>query len=100
MNHRCIWLCSGLALAPPVFAETAGPVAYESAFEGYRSYREQPLADWRGANEDVAAAGGHIGIMRGAAKAATPAGSRPAPANERAPAARGTGEVPAATHRH
>jgi hypothetical protein len=34
-------------------------VQYRSAFEGYRPFADQELADWRKANEGVAAAGGH-----------------------------------------
>jgi hypothetical protein len=75
--------------APP---ETAAPAAqYRSAFEGYRSYRDEPVADWRSVNDDVARAGGHIGIMRGAAPAAargarTEAGEAPARGAPKAPA--------------
>ena len=75
MNPTCTSLCVGLALAPPVLGATPAPadpaaavpaIRYESAFEGYRPYREQPLADWRGVNEEVAGAGGHIGMFGGA----------------------------------
>ena len=37
------------------------PVQYRSAFENYRAFADQDLADWRKANEDVGAAGGHAG---------------------------------------
>jgi len=37
------------------------PAQFRSAFEGYRPFAEQDLADWRKANEEVAAAGGHAG---------------------------------------
>jgi hypothetical protein len=37
------------------------PVEYRSAFEGYRPFAEQDLRDWRKANEEVGAAGGHAG---------------------------------------
>ena len=39
---------------------------YESAFSGYRGFREEPLAPWRDVNDEVARAGGHIGIVGGA----------------------------------
>ena len=39
---------------------------HESAFTGYRGYREEPLAPWRDVNDEVARAGGHIGILGGA----------------------------------
>ena len=37
------------------------PVEYRSAFDGYRSFAEQELRDWRKANEEVGATGGHLG---------------------------------------
>jgi hypothetical protein len=50
---------------------------YESAFTGYQRYRDQPLAPWREANDEAHKAGGHIGIVGGAAgrPAAMPAHS-------------------------
>lgn len=45
---------------------SAPPAAYNSAFEGYRPFREEPIADWRALNAEVGAAGGHIGIVGGA----------------------------------
>ena len=41
------------------------PVTYRSAFEGYRAFADQELADWRRANEEVGAAGGHAGHKPG-----------------------------------
>ena len=43
----------------------AAAVEYRSAFEGYRAFAEQELADWRRANEEVGAAGGHAGHRPG-----------------------------------
>jgi hypothetical protein len=40
------------------------PVTYRSAFEGYRAFADKELADWRSANEEVGAAGGHKGHHR------------------------------------
>jgi hypothetical protein len=40
---------------------------YASALTGYRGFREEPLAPWREVNDEVARAGGHIGILRGSA---------------------------------
>lgn len=56
------------AATKPHPADPAAPVPapkYESAFAGYRGYREQPLAPWRDVNDEVARAGGHIGIVGG-----------------------------------
>ena len=54
--------------ARPHPADPAAPapaVKYESAFTGYRGFREEPLAPWRGVNDEVARAGGHAGIFGG-----------------------------------
>ena len=37
------------------------PVEFRSAFEGYRPFAERERRDWREANEQVGAAGGHAG---------------------------------------
>jgi hypothetical protein len=50
---------------------------YNSAFAGYRGYREESLAPWRGVNEDVTRAGGHSGIFGGGHKGHD--SSKPAP---------------------
>lgn len=55
--------------AKPHPADPAAPVPavkYDSAFSGYRGFREEPLAPWRGVNDEVARVGGHIGIVGGA----------------------------------
>ena len=39
---------------------------HSSAFEGYRPLGNDKAAEWREANDEVAHAGGHIGILRGA----------------------------------
>jgi hypothetical protein len=57
--------------------------AMESAFAGYRSYRDEPLADWRAVNDEVRAVGGHAGHIRDnpapAEHGAAPTGDSPAP---------------------
>ncbi len=45
---------------------TTPPAAYRSAYEGYRPLRDQKPASWRDANDEVARAGGHLGIFGGA----------------------------------
>jgi hypothetical protein len=40
------------------------PVEFRSAFEGFRPFVEQERRDWREANEEVGAAGGHAGLRR------------------------------------
>jgi hypothetical protein len=41
-------------------------VQYESVFSGYQPYREPEVTPWRDVNDEVARAGGHVGIMGGA----------------------------------
>ncbi len=41
------------------------PVEFRSALEGYRPFVEQERRDWREANEEVGAAGGHAGHRPG-----------------------------------
>ena len=53
------------------------PAAYGSAFEGYRPFADQALGDWRKANEEVGAAGGHAGMRPG--QGAGQASSKPQP---------------------
>jgi hypothetical protein len=43
----------------------APAVAFTSAFEGYRPFTEQETQDWRKANDEVHAAGGHAGHRPG-----------------------------------
>ncbi len=38
---------------------------YDSAFTGYRPYREQKLASWRELNDAAHQAGGHAGLFGG-----------------------------------
>jgi hypothetical protein len=59
---------AGQAAAPPDPRATQAKVPsveYRSALEGYRAFSEQELADWRKANEEVGAAGGHGGQRPG-----------------------------------
>ena len=60
----------------PADSRAAVPeVTYQSAFEGYRPYADQEPADWRKANEEAGAGGGHAGHYR-----AQP-GAKPEPAD-------------------
>lgn len=45
------------AVAPP-------PLTYQSAYEGYRPYADEPLAPWREVNDTVERVGGHAGVLR------------------------------------
>ena len=43
-------------------------VEFRTAFEGYRPFAEEDQQDWRKANEEVGAAGGHAGHRPGKSK--------------------------------
>lgn len=50
----------------PPAASTTGSALYHSPFSGYRPFKpEEPIKDWRRANDEVRDAGGHIGLMKG-----------------------------------
>jgi hypothetical protein len=57
--------------------------ATESAYAGYRGFRDEPPADWRAVNDEVRGLGGHAGHIRDGAAPADqsepPAGDRAAP---------------------
>ena len=41
---------------------------YRSSFADYRPFApDEPMKDWRAANEEVREAGGHVGLMKAAA---------------------------------
>jgi hypothetical protein len=75
--HRFLLAVPAVVLAGAAAAQTDGranpldpaakvpPTEYRSAFEGYRPFAEQDLANWRKANEEVGAAGGHAGHKPG-----------------------------------
>jgi hypothetical protein len=61
--------CAGdRAAAPPNVGEgqrAVPPVEYRSAFADYKPFADEELADWRKANDEVGAAGGHAGHKPG-----------------------------------
>lgn len=71
---RLIWPL--LACAGPALAQTppAAP-AYDSAFAGYRTYREPQAASWKDTNEQLLKRPGHMGHMGHAMGASKPAGT-------------------------
>lgn len=82
-------------------AALAPPISYRSVFEGYRPFREEPIVDWRKLNEEVRAAGGHIGIMGGAgghaghgAQSAKPGAAAPVTTEGGQPPVRGAPKAP------
>lgn len=48
------------------------PTQYPSAFTGYRPFRDEKPAPWREVNDEVARAGGHLGIFRNPSGGTTP----------------------------
>lgn len=80
----------------PARPDTRVPDAqYESAFQNYVPYREQPLATWREVNDEVGRVGGHVGLFGGGHAGAKP-GAPAANAKEAAgqPPARGAPTAP------
>ena len=78
-----VWLQAAAAQQQvrPHPADSAAAVpapVYSSAFTGYQPLRDEKPASWRNANDEVARAGGHIGIFRHLVPEATPATSLPA----------------------
>jgi len=71
------------APSKPATATDAGArvpsLKYDSAFSGYQPFREHKPAPWREVNDEVHKAGGHIGIVGGAAvrKIDAPAAQHP-----------------------
>ena len=52
---------------PTVPAPNPAGAIYQSPFADYRRFTpEEPLKDWRRANDEVREAGGHVGLMKGA----------------------------------
>lgn len=49
---------SATAMVPAAAASSASPMAYRSAFEGYKGFTEQPLQSWRESNDTVGRIGG------------------------------------------
>ena len=69
-------------------ANAAEPASQRSAFEGYRRFADEPVADWRTTNDRVGRIGGWQAYAReaaAAAQAASAAAARPAPAASAAP---------------
>ena len=55
------------AIAPAAKAADARPSGYASPFADYRRFvADEPLKDWRAANDEVREAGGHMGLMKSA----------------------------------
>ena len=82
----CAPLAAAQQQARPSPADPAAPVPafrHDSAFAGYRGFREEPLAPWRDANDETARAGGHVGIVGGAHGASKPTSKPPASGTER-----------------
>ena len=69
--------------APPTAATVTDAKArvpearYQPPFSDYQPFREQKLAPWRGLNNEVHEAGGHIGIFGGARTTPAPPPASP-----------------------
>ena len=71
-------------------SRSAEPLQYQSAFEDYRPFKDEPVASWREMNREVARVGGHAGVLKSDAPATKSAPPLQRPANPSA-------TVPAAT---
>ena len=50
----------------PANPQAAAPAPqYQSAFDGYQSFRDEKIASWREVNDEAARVGGHLGIFMG-----------------------------------
>ena len=57
-----------MSSAAPQVPPSAAPLQLDSVFSDYRRFNaDEPLVDWRAANEEVKSAGGHVGLMRATA---------------------------------
>ena len=66
-SPRLIW---ALLLAATPLAQAQAAPAYDSAFAGYRTYREPQPASWKDTNEQLLKRPGHMGHGMGAPKPA------------------------------
>lgn len=66
------------AIDPGASAAVAG---YRSAFQDYKAFADQELQDWRTANDEVGAAGGHAGHRPGQGSGAQTSKPQPAKAH-------------------
>ena len=57
-------LIAPASAASPASADSVSGAGYRSAFEGYRSFKDQPVQSWREANDLV----GHIGGWQASAR--------------------------------
>ena len=73
---------TGMTKTAPVVTQTAPVAHYESALSGYRRFADQPVGDWREANDLV----GRIGGWKTYARESRP-DAKPAAPREDAPAA-------------
>ena len=72
--------------ANPADAKAASPVPqYRSAFADYRAWREPELMNWRSANDEAGALGGHMNQVRGHASGMVMPGAVATPASKPEP---------------
>ncbi len=69
---------SNAAAVAPAAPASASPMAYRSAFDGYKGLTEQPVQSWRESNDNVGRIGGWQSYAR-EGQGGPAAGSTPAP---------------------
>ncbi len=86
------WLAAVLCAVAGAAGAQAGTTEplYRSAFDGYRSWRTDEPVEWKRANDEMKALGGHAGHLRGAPPANTKPPARVQPSQP--PADSGHGE--------
>lgn len=100
------WTAAAQRLAATDPAAAAPAPEYRSAFSTYKPFQEQNLESWRALNDEVAKAGGHVGIFGGAGHAghgaAKAPGTTPGQGSEASgqPPVRGAPAAPAAKPHH
>lgn len=58
------WACAWMAAAASVHAADVPPPVHPAPFDTYQAWRDEPVADWRGSNARVEAAGGWRAYLR------------------------------------
>ena len=72
--------------ASPADGKTASPMPhYQSAFADYRAWSDPELTNWRKANDETGAMGGHNGHVRGRVGQAASPSPATAPSVQREP---------------
>ena len=101
----CAQPTAPVSALPPTSAASTSGMGYRSAFEGYRSFKDQPIQSWREANDLVGQIGGWQAYARegqggpSAGIGAAASGTASAPAMSSMPGMRMPTSTPSASSR-